>query len=277
VKAQTFSDWELLLVDDGSTDGGSALARAAARREPDCVRYLEHPGHTNRGMSAARNLGLRHARGRAVAFCDADDVWLPDKLTRQNDLLAAHPEAGMVASAMEYWFSWTGAAEDQALNHVPRSGLPAETVLHPPELLLRVLRNETRSPGTCSVLVRRSVANAVGGFESRFRGMYEDQAFLAKVCLTVPVVVTDDVVARYRQHPASSYARARAAGVAMEAELRYVAWLARNVFRQHGRHRGPAWDALRTILQRHHRSWRQRLVGTLRAAARMRPRSRAKG
>jgi len=266
VAAQTLADWELLLVDDGSSDGGSAFARAVAARDPDRVRYLEHPGHQNRGMSAARNLGLRHARGRAVAFCDADDVWLPDKLSRQHGLLAAHPEAGMVASAMEYWYSWTGDADDR--DHVPRSGLPPETVVQPPELLLRMLRNETRSPGICTVLIRRSVATAVGGFESRFRGMYEDQAFLAKVCLTYPVLVTDDVVARYRQHPASSYARARATGMATDAELRYLAWLAREVFSRYGRQRGRAWESLRAILQRHRRSWRQRLAAALKAVAR---------
>jgi glycosyltransferase involved in cell wall biosynthesis len=259
VRAQTLANWELLLVDDGSGDGGSALARAEAARAPDRVRYLQHPGHQNRGMSAARNLGLRHARGQSLAFCDADDIWLPDKLTRQQGLLVAHPEAGMVASAMEHWYSWTGVAADRARDHVPLSGLPPETLLRPPELLLRMLRNEMRSPGTCSVLVRRSVATAVGGFEPRFRGMYEDQAFLAKVSLTSPVVVTDDVVARYRQHPASAYARARAAGVAADAERTYLEWLARAVFRRHGRQRGQNWDALRTILQRYRRSWRQRL------------------
>ena len=75
---------------------------------------------------------------------------------------------------------------------------------------------------------------AVGGFEPRFRGMYEDQAFLAKVCLTSRVLVTDDVVARYRQHPDSTYARARAAGVAAEAEIIYLEWLAREVFGRYG-------------------------------------------
>jgi glycosyltransferase involved in cell wall biosynthesis len=270
VRAQTLTDWELLLVDDGSHDGGTALARAAAARDPDRVRYLDHPRHRNHGMSVARNLGLRHARGQAVAFCDADDVWLPDKLVRQHALLAAHPEVGMVASAMQHWFSWTGAAADRARDHVPRSGLPPETVVRPPELLLRVLRDQTRSPGTCSVLVRRSVATAVGGFEPRFRGMYEDQAFLAKVYLTSAVIVTDDVVARYRQHSVSSYARARAAGVAADAELWYLEWLAREVFGRYSRQYGQDWDALRAILQRHRRSWRQRLSVALRAAMRVR-------
>jgi glycosyltransferase involved in cell wall biosynthesis len=65
VRAQTLGDWELLLVDDGSRDGGPALARVEAARAPDRVRYLQHPGHQNRGMSAARNLGLRHARGQS--------------------------------------------------------------------------------------------------------------------------------------------------------------------------------------------------------------------
>src|SRR5262245_21359699 len=225
-------------------------------------------------MSAARNLGLRHARGEAIAFCDADDVWLPDKLRRQHDLLVAHPEVGMVASAMEYWYSWTHAAGDRDRDHVPLSGLAAETVLHPPTLLLRMLRNETRSPGTCSVLVRRPVATDVGGFERRFRGMYEDQAFLAKVCLTAPVLVTDDVVARYRQHSGSSYARARAAGTADAAEGIYLEWLAREGSRHPPRRPGPDLAPTRAILPRHRGSWRRGLLtigGAVRARLARRP------
>ena len=67
VLAQTFRDFELLLVDDGSTDGSTALARARAEREPGRVLYLEHEGHANRGMSASRNLGIEHAQASPSA------------------------------------------------------------------------------------------------------------------------------------------------------------------------------------------------------------------
>src|SRR5690348_3334121 len=73
VVAQSYPDWELLLVDDGSTDGSTALAQQIVVRDPQRMRYLEHPGHANRGMSATRNLGIAQARGTYLAFLDADD------------------------------------------------------------------------------------------------------------------------------------------------------------------------------------------------------------
>ncbi|WP_264214794.1 glycosyltransferase family 2 protein [Leisingera thetidis] len=80
VRAQTLADWELLIADDGSRDGTGALARAEAAREPR-IRVLALP--ENRGAAAARNLALAAARGRYIAFLDADDTWLPQKLARQ--------------------------------------------------------------------------------------------------------------------------------------------------------------------------------------------------
>src|SRR2546427_10186945 len=75
VFAQTYPTWELLLVDDGSSDESTAIAQRYVEHHPGQVRYLEHPGHANRGMSASRNVGIRHARGPYIAFLDADDVW----------------------------------------------------------------------------------------------------------------------------------------------------------------------------------------------------------
>jgi glycosyltransferase involved in cell wall biosynthesis len=87
VFSQVYEHWELFLVDDGSTDSSTQIARHYAQQHPDKVHYLEHPGHQNRGMSAARNLGIRHAQGAYLAFLDADDLWLPQKLERQVAIL----------------------------------------------------------------------------------------------------------------------------------------------------------------------------------------------
>ena len=77
-----------------------------AQRDPSRIRYFEHAGHANRGMSAARNLGLDHARGRYIAFLDADDVWLPEKLREQVSALNDNPRAGMVYGRTLIWHSW---------------------------------------------------------------------------------------------------------------------------------------------------------------------------
>jgi teichuronic acid biosynthesis glycosyltransferase TuaG len=90
VRAQTRPDWELILVDDGSTDGSRALAESLAVADPR-IRLLGWAG--NRGAAAARNAGIRAARGRFIAFLDADDLWRPEKLARQIGLMEAegHP------------------------------------------------------------------------------------------------------------------------------------------------------------------------------------------
>jgi glycosyltransferase involved in cell wall biosynthesis len=95
VQAQTYRDFEIVVVDDGGTDG--TFEALAARRE---LRVLRHPGC--RGVAAARNTGIAAARGEWLAFLDSDDLWLPDKLARQISLLEGQPEL-LICQTDETW------------------------------------------------------------------------------------------------------------------------------------------------------------------------------
>jgi teichuronic acid biosynthesis glycosyltransferase TuaG len=95
VQAQTVDAWEMLLVDDGSTDGSRALAERLAAAEPR-LRVLGWA--ENRGAAAARNAAIRAACGRFIAFLDADDRWRPEKLARQLAVMEGEGEALVFSS-----------------------------------------------------------------------------------------------------------------------------------------------------------------------------------
>lgn len=207
VLAQTYEHWELLLVDDGSTDGSTAIAQRYAEKYPRKIRYLEHEGHQNRGVCVSRNLGIRHSQADFIAILDADDVWLPHKLEQQVAILDAHPEAAMVYGASQYWHSWTGKTEDAGRDFIPELGVPLDTLFQPPTLVtLCYPLGKGSAPCPSDLLLRREIVERIGGFEEDFRGMYqlyEDQAFLVKVYLSAPVFVANACWERYRLHPDS--------------------------------------------------------------------------
>jgi len=223
VFGQTYTRWELLLVDDGSTDASTRVARQCAEENPGRVYYVEHASHRNRGMSASRNLGCRHSRGEYIAFLDADDVWLPAKLERQLALLRSWPTAAMVCGPVQWWYSWTGDRDDVQRDVVIKPSFPMNTLLSPPQLVVRLLQQETVT--TTSGLLRRDAIERVGGFEETFRGLYEDQAFCAKLCLKAPVFVADECWYRWRKHPDSSCAVAVRTGQYEDARATFLRWL----------------------------------------------------
>jgi glycosyltransferase involved in cell wall biosynthesis len=231
------------------------------------MRYLCHPEHANRGMSASRNLGIAHAQGTYLAFLDADDVWLPAKLSRQVGLLAAVPEAALVYGPTEWWYSWTGRAADQGRDAVAPLGVPPNTLLPPPLLVTTLLRQEGLSPCTCGLLVRREVVERVGGFEESFRGLYEDQAFVAKVCLTAPVFASSECWSRYRQHPNSACSVADKAGQARSARLTFLNWLS-DYLSEHEITEPKLWDALQRELWPYRHPYVSSVVSGTRYAAR---------
>jgi glycosyltransferase involved in cell wall biosynthesis len=244
VFAQRDDRWELLLVDDGSRDGSTALALGYADRHPDRVRYLEHADHGNRGMSGSRNLGVSVARGEYILFLDSDDVLLPSALAEQAALLEAHPRAAMVCGTSENWWGWTGRSEDATRDSAPPLGVAADTLHEPPSLAtLCYPLGQAAAPCLCSVLVRREAICRLQGFDEAFPGFYEDQTFLVKMYLAEPVFVSSRCWSRYRQHEDSCSAVTLRAGGYAAARRRFLEWL-EGYLRSNGVEHAPVWRAL---------------------------------
>ena len=92
VLSQTYQDFEIIVVDDASTDNTEEVLRSLGNER---IRYIRH--EQNKGANAARNTGIKAARGKYIAFQDSDDIWLPDKLEKQmNVFKAALPNVGVV-------------------------------------------------------------------------------------------------------------------------------------------------------------------------------------
>jgi glycosyltransferase involved in cell wall biosynthesis len=265
VLAQTYAHWELLLVDDGSSDGGTRIARRYAEQHPGRIRYLDHPGHAHRGMSASRNLGIAHANGAFVAFLDGDDVWLPAKLHEQLAVFASHPRAGMVYGRTLIWCSWTDDPRVARPDYTIDLGVPSDSLVEPPGLVALLLRNKAQTPTTCNAIIRREVLDAVGRFEEEFRGLYEDQVFFAKVHLRVPVYVAEACWAKYRQHPESCSAMAEGADY-HESRRPFLDWLARYIAGQGIPPDSPIWATLRDELRMAHPPRLRRLYHLVRRA-----------
>ena len=227
VCAQTLADWELILVDDGSTDRSTQIARELASRDAR-ICYLEHPRHENRGMAASRNLGAANTTAPYITFIDGDDAWVPTKLAEQVDLLERMPDVAMIGGAYRYWYSWDPASIDP--DETVLTGGVADRRIDPPEAALTVYPLAGVDGPGVDVLVRRSVFDAVGGFEERFRGMYDDQTFLIRVFLRYPIFISSRAWILYRQHGESCCAQ-----ISQSAYLRvrgaFLDWLKDDVER----------------------------------------------
>jgi glycosyltransferase involved in cell wall biosynthesis len=249
VFTQTYGGWELLLVNDGSTDGSIEMAGRYARQHPQKVQLLAHEGGQNLGMSASRNLGIRHAAGQYIAFLDADDTWFPNTLGEQVAALEAQPEAAMVYGPLFWWYSWNGNHEGNRRDYIETLGVPANKLLKPPRLLPLFLLDKAAVPS--GILVRREAIQRVGGFEDAFRGEYEDQVFCAKICLHEPVLASSRCWYRYRQHPGSAVAVGHQSGQTHRARMVFLSWL-KGYLQEQGVRDTDVWRALR------HELWRSR-------------------
>lgn len=226
VRAQDYKNWELLVVDDGSSDMSAAIAKKYADTNPGKIVYRHHAGHANKGLSATRNEGIRQSKGDLLAFLDADDTWLPEKLTNQVAIFQEYMGIAMVAEASDYWFSWSDPEKQDIRIPV---GVPQDRVFEPAELLqyLYPLSNGA-APCPSGLMVTKEAVAKVGGFEESFTKqyqLYEDQAFLHKIYLKERVFISSSCHNRYRQRVGSIVQQVHSANQYHEVRKHFLEWL----------------------------------------------------
>ncbi len=161
--AQTYHPIEVIVVDDGSSDDTREILRCYGDR----IRYVFQE---NKGLSAARNTGIRVARGEWIALLDSDDIWAAEKLETQLRCLDKHPSAGLVG----------------ALNKSDASFGPPPVPLGC--VTVRVLDFLTSTPfGPSSALIRRDVLEEVGGFDETLRSV-EDRDMWLRIAVRYPAL-----------------------------------------------------------------------------------------
>ena len=178
VLAQTRRIDEIIVVDDGSTDGTADMLQARYGER------VKHVWQSNAGVSAARNHGLRLARGRYLALLDSDDEWLPEKTALQVAFLESRPDFGMVVCDVE---RIDGDYRHIDVFHrrdvIREDGWALRWLLHNPALV------------PASVMLRRQVVDQLGGFDETLRTA-EDLEFHLRVARHWPIGVVEQALVR---------------------------------------------------------------------------------
>ncbi len=188
VLRQTYDNLEIIVIDDGSTDHTSSIVEAIGATDPR-IRLISQP---NAGVAKARNLGIREASGDFVAFLDADDLWHPTKIELQVAALNAVPGAVAV-----YGMSRLIDKQDRVIGNQTVRGSDGYTLGY--HLYALPVANGS------SLLVRRQIALALGGFEpawnARGIGGCEDLDFELKVVSKYRILSLPQYLVGYRVHP----------------------------------------------------------------------------
>ena len=164
VQAQSLSDWELVIVDDGSPDDTAQIAASLARTD-ERIRVVRQ---SNQGPSAARNHGVRHARSDVLSFLDADDFWAPERLAGMLETLVSHPSVGVL-------FSRTRFVDSDTLT-------PGTLTPFIRQLSARDIMAENAVCSTSNIVCRKRVFEQTGGFSEDLH-YAEDQDWLLRVAL----------------------------------------------------------------------------------------------
>lgn len=221
---QTYKNWEIILVDDGSVKEDSAIAIAYSKKFPDKIFYVEHGGHVNKGLAISRNTGIKKTNGKLVAFLDADDCWMPQKLTNQLNIFQRFPQVQMVCEASCFWYSWNDNEEDEYVQ------IGAPQGIYEPFELMKLLYPLAKGQPPCpsGIIIKKEALQRLSGFEEKFSGvyqLYEDQAFLSKAYSKEIVYISAEANNLYRKRSSSMSSAAGNKNIYNKVKLFYYEWL----------------------------------------------------
>jgi glycosyltransferase involved in cell wall biosynthesis len=201
---QTCKDYELIVVDDGSTDNSAELIESFVQKNPERMRLVRK---ANKGLPSARNAAWPHCRGRFIAFLDSDDLWTPDFLEKILEFFETNPGASAVYTNAELFQSASGQVLGNWFGpmsyRTPHSGWIAD----------KLFLNGNFIPIVTGV-VRREVVDKAGFFDERFK-VGEDWDFWLRVSSQYEIHYIDRVCCRIRRHPANLSFRSQNAFNAM--------------------------------------------------------------
>lgn len=195
--AQTYKPTEIIIVDDGSTDGSTAIAKSLK------LNNLKVVAGEHNNLPSARNKGIIHSRGDFIGFCDVDDIWLPEKLQLQINILLNEPEIDMCFSNV-ICFSLNGE-RFFGKNKLKRCRAINKNKINQLELLLH---QNLIVPST--VVVRKKIFDSIGLFDETLHTCEDWEFVLRAAALNMSIKYLDTITVRYRLHDSNMSSNALA-------------------------------------------------------------------
>jgi glycosyltransferase involved in cell wall biosynthesis len=237
LRAQTFTDWELIVTEDGSSEPVENLVNACAATVPQSVTYQRHPA--NRGLPATRNTGIATARGEWIALLDSDDLWTPGHLADLVRCAELRPEADFVHAGSVLFASATGlqfeirAPSMADIRDYPRSLYLGDYIVQP-----------------SSVMLKKSLWSAVNGFNPDYRYVEDREMWLRCARAGAVFAYTGRNTCRYRKHDTALTTHAGPMALASARVLQqHLDWEVIDAARRH-RITAEAWTSAGRLVLR---------------------------